>query len=91
MDMVINFPKYNEDDGIDVIWNNNARCHITVTQDEVIIEANEEGLMCLGKQLIYLADTSIPKGSHVALDSFFCGENLVSSHTLVLGKKQSNQ
>lgn len=47
--------------------------------------------MCLGKQLIYLADTSIPKGSHVALDSFFCGENLVSSHTLVLGKKQSNQ
>ena len=66
----IELPDY-DGDGMDVIWENNAEFRLDVFKRETSITANKEGLISLAKQMLYMAYSNLPKGSHVHYDDFF--------------------
>ena len=70
MKIVIELPDY-DGNGIDVIWDENSKCRITVYDGEVGLSANREGLIAIAKQMLYMAYNDLPEGSHIHYDSFF--------------------
>ncbi len=72
MKIGIEIPDY-EQDGIDVIWERNADYRVYVYNDSIHLVANAEALESFAKQMLYLAQEGVPKGSHVHFDQFFTG------------------
>ena len=70
MKILLNLPDYDED-GIDVIWEDNSRYTIGIYDNDVILTANKSGLISLAKQMLYMAHNNLPTGSHVHYDGFF--------------------
>ena len=83
MKLTLELPDY---DGkwLDVIWEDEAELEVKSTPDEVVLQANREGLISLAEQLLYLAHHELPRGSHIHLDAGMPG---VSGPGLVLEKK----
>ena len=56
---------------MDVVWEENAQYIADVFRNNIIIKANNQGLMSLAKQMIYMAISDLPAGSHVHYDGFY--------------------
>ena len=70
----IDIPDY-DGNGLDVIWEAEAKYSISVNDNSVVVLANKIGLISLAKQMLYMAYNELPKGSHVHFDSFFTQSN----------------
>lgn len=72
MKITIDIPDYDEDSGIDVIWEENAKYELKVFEDKVILLANTQGLTSIAKQMLYMAINNFPyKNAYIYFDSFF--------------------
>lgn len=61
---------YNNNDGLQLIWDKNFEISVTVNGKEVEIKANNSGLLSLARHLITLAQNNVPDGSHFHLDEY---------------------
>lgn len=70
MDIKLSIPDY-DGNAVDVIWEERADYSVSIDENSVILTANKQGMLSLAKQMIYMAYSNIPDGSHVHYDSFF--------------------
>ncbi len=87
MQITVSIPDY--EDGIKVFWTDNASLMISVDGNEVELSANREAMLCMAKQLLYMAYNELPPGSHVHLDSFFCKDGIIGVDSLIIAKQES--
>lgn len=66
-------------------WREGFEIRVTMIDDEVVIDANREGLLSLSDQLKCLADE--PTGSHIHYDEFNALED--GSKQLIITKMNS--
>lgn len=84
MKIEIEIPDY-DGNALDVIWDHGGKYTIVNLGNDVIIKANEKGLISLAKQMLYIALNDLPEGSHVHYNSFFtCITD--SLHELIIEK-----
>lgn len=84
MKINIDIPDY-DGNAIDVVWERKSDYKVEMNGREVIIAANDEGLVSLAKQMLYMACNNIPAGSHVHYDNFFT-RNDTGKYELVIEK-----
>ena len=70
MNIKLELPDY-DGEAIDVIWEKNGKFDVDVSDDEVLIKANNAGLISFAKQMLYLAYNNVGDGSHIHFDVFF--------------------
>ena len=70
MKIYVDIPDY-DGNGLDVIWENDAKYSISVNDNNVVVSANKSGLISFAKQMLYMAYNDLHKGSHVHYDDFF--------------------
>lgn len=77
MKIIVDIPDF-DGNGIDVIWENGSNYIIKTEKNTVTLMANKNGLISLGKQLLYMAYNynELPIWSHVHFDSFFTKRNI---------------
>ncbi len=63
-----------DEGGIDVFWEDNAKCRLTVDKSETVLRCNKEALLSLGKQFLYLYYyyDCLGLGAHIHYDDLFC-------------------
>ena len=66
----IEIPDY-DGNALDVIWEKSAKYSININANNVVLSANKNGLISFAKQMLYMAYSELPKGSHVHYDDFF--------------------
>ena len=86
MKITLEIPDY-DGNGLDVIWNNDAKYDLTTIADDVVLKANKEALVCFAKQMLYFAHNDIPNGSHIHYSSFFTGVDQKNELILELDRK----
>lgn len=86
MRIVIDVPNY-DGNGLDVIWEKDSKYAINVQNCNVVITANKSGLVSLAKQMLYMAHSNLPLGSHVHYNNFFTKTN-DEGFELVIEKKE---
>lgn len=74
MKIIVDIPNY-DGNGLDIIWETGSKYAISVEGKNVVISANKSGLVSLAKQMLYMAYSNLPTGSHVHYDSFFTNIN----------------
>lgn len=62
-------PKYSSSDGLRLDWVNGFEIKSNVSEDGMVIKANKEGLLSLANHLANLAQSDVPIGTHIHLDS----------------------
>lgn len=62
-------PKYSSSDGLRLDWVNGFEIKSNVSEDGMVIKANKEGLLSLANNLANLAQSDVPIGTHIHLDS----------------------
>lgn len=67
------------EDGVDVFWEDDAMCRLSVDKNETVLRCNKEALLSLGKQLLYLYCNydCLGFGTHIHYDDFFCKDGWV--------------
>ena len=68
MKMEINIPDYTAEQGLSLEWDYGFSITVHLSNGGVIIQANEAGLISLARQLLSLAQSSIPAGYHLHYD-----------------------
>lgn len=68
MQIKLNIPEYNVEQGFRSIWEDGFEIKTKVTGNEFTISANQAGLISLAKQLLTLAQADIPVGYHLHFD-----------------------
>jgi len=63
------FSKYSSSDGLRLDWVNGFEIKSNVSEDGMVIKANKEGLLSLANHLANLAQSDVPIGTHIHLDS----------------------
>ncbi len=71
----IDIIEYNASKGIQFEWERGFEISTDLGDNEIIIKANSEGLISLAKQLLTLAQSGVPIGSHIHLDEYNSLEN----------------
>ena len=61
--------KYNANNGLELCWEENYVIEVK-KEDDVIIIANNEGLISLAKHLLTLAQEEVPYGVHIHFDQY---------------------
>jgi hypothetical protein len=61
-------PKYNPALGIKFKWEPGFEIETKAVDNQIIIIANDEGLLSLANHLLNLSQKDVPKGSHIHLD-----------------------
>lgn len=84
MKIIVDIPQY-DGNGLDIIWDAGSKYTINVQENNVVISANQSGLVSLAKQMLYMAHNNLPTGSHVHYDDFFTKVN--NGLDLVIEKK----
>ena len=74
MKIIIDLPDY-DGNATDIIWESGSKYAINIEEPNVVIAANKNALISLGKQMLYMAYNELPLGSHVHYDSFFTKMN----------------
>ena len=84
--MIVNIeiPEF-EDESLETIWDAKAEISVSVHNQQVSIMANAEGLMTLGKQMIYMAQYDFPWGTHLHYDEFVTGKK-PQQFELIIGR-----
>ena len=85
MKVTLDIPDYDEN-SIDVIWETGSKYTINIADNNVVISANKNALVSIAKQMIYMAYSNLPKGSHIHYDSFFTKMN-EEEYELVIEKE----
>lgn len=62
-------PKYSSSGGLKLDWVNGFEIKSNVSEEGIIIKANKEGLCSLANHLANLAQSDVPLGTHIHLDS----------------------
>lgn len=75
MKIEVNIPEFILGEPIKRVWERGFTIETLIDHDTIIIKANEAGLKSLAQQLLTLAQTSIPIGSHMHYDSINSLEN----------------
>ena len=70
MTLTVEVPDF-DGNAMDVVWEENAKYIADVFQNNITVKSNSQGLMSLAKQMIYMAVSDLPVGSHVHYDGFF--------------------
>ena len=89
MKISVDVPDY-DGDGLDVIWEDGAKCTVHTVENQVVLSANRKGLISLAKQMLYLAYYDLPFGSHIHYDNFFCPKNFEDME-LVIHKEDGGE
>lgn len=66
----IEIKEYDEKKGLELVWESNYIINVNINENEVLISANEEGLISLAKQFLTLAPKKVPLGTHIHLDEY---------------------
>lgn len=85
MKQEIEIVKYDANKGLQFNWENNFAIEVKIEGNEVIILANNEGLLSLAKHLLTLAQDEVPIGAHIHLDEYNSLED--GSIDLIIEKK----
>lgn len=62
-------PQYSSTDGLKLDWVNGFEIKSNVSEDGMVIIANKEGLLSLANHLANLAQSDVPIGTHIHMDS----------------------
>ena len=62
--------KYDASKGLQLNWESNYAIEVKKEENEVMIIANNEGLLSLAKHLLTLAQEDVPLGSHIHFDQY---------------------
>lgn len=62
--------KYDASKGLQLDWEKNFAIEVKTEGNEVIISANNEGLLSLARHLLTLAQTEVPVGTHIHFDEY---------------------
>ena len=61
--------RYSSNDGLRLDWVNGFEIKSNVSEDCMVIKANKEGLLSLANHLANLAQSEVPTGTHIHMDS----------------------
>ena len=78
MKITLEIPDY-DGRATDVIWKQDAAVRVDIFGRGVVITANSDGLISLAKQMMYLAEETVPSGCHVHYDDLFLSGGSASS------------
>lgn len=67
-ELKINIPEYTKEKGTVSIWEEGFVIKSEVLNDQIIISANQAGLISLAKHLLFLAQNETPVNCHYHLD-----------------------
>lgn len=70
MKIKLEIPEYSVENGLKIEWENGFIIKTNIEHGEINLIANKEGLISLAKQLLYLAQESVPFNHHTHLDEF---------------------
>jgi len=70
MEIQIKVNDYNMQDGLKLNWTDNYKIEVNNNHGEIIISANEEGLLSLANHFLTLAQANVPTGTHIHLDEY---------------------
>lgn len=62
--------QYDANKGIQFNWEENFVIEVKKEDSEIIISANNEGLISLARYLLTLAQNEVPVGAHIHLDEY---------------------
>jgi hypothetical protein len=68
MEKTVKIGRY-DDSGLHLEWYHGFEISVTESQGEVVIRANEAGLISLAQHLLTLAEHAVPAGSHIHMDA----------------------
>lgn len=80
-ELILRIPAHDPEEGTTVYWGPESRCHIRVAGNAVCLQGNTAAFMDLARQLMELAAS--PKGSHVHLDDFICGDSFTGCELII--------
>ena len=69
MDYCISVTPYDPTRGVQLMWDDGFAITVRLSHGEVVIEANQAGLLSLARHCVTLAQSTIPSGDHVHLDA----------------------
>ncbi|MBB6502633.1 hypothetical protein [Pedobacter cryoconitis] len=69
MEIKLTIPEYS-DKGLQYEWENGFEIKTRINNGEIIISANKAGLISLAKQMLTLAQDSVPIGYHMHFDEY---------------------
>lgn len=84
VELKINIPEYTIEKGVIYIWEHGFVIKSEVQDDQIMISANQAGLISLAKHLFFLAQTETPTGCHYHLDEHNSSES--GSKEIVISK-----
>lgn len=70
MEIQIKINDYNAKDGVKLNWKDNYKIEVDNNHGEIIISANEDGLLSLANHFMTLAQPNVPLGTHIHLDEY---------------------
>ena len=70
MKISLDIPDYSPETGVILNWEDDAQIKVSVENEEVLIEANSDGLVSLANHLLNLAQPAVPPGAHIHLDEY---------------------
>jgi hypothetical protein len=70
MRITLDIPDYKSEDGLPYHWENDFQINSVLSEKEMTISANKEGLISLAIQLLTLAQDNVAPGSHFHYDSY---------------------
>ena len=85
MKQEIEIVQYDANKGIQFNWEENFEIEVKNEGGEVIISANNEGLLSLAKHLLTLAQKEVPIGAHIHFDEYNSLEE--GSYDLIIEKR----
>ncbi len=68
MKIDIEIPDYSSEDGMKIVWEDGFVIESAVADNSVVIRANAAGLVSLARQLLTLAQETVPTGNHIHYD-----------------------
>lgn len=80
-ELILRIPAPDPEEGANIYWGPESRCHIRVTENAVCLQGNTAAFMDLARQLMELAAS--PKDSHVHLDDFIYGDSLTGCELII--------
>lgn len=70
MEIKIEIPNYNEENGIKYNWENGFEIKVESIDGAIIVIANKEGLLSLANHFLNLAQDKVPLGHHLHFDEY---------------------
>ena len=70
MEILIKVNDYNAQSGLKLNWTGNYKIIATNNNGELVISANEDGLLSLASHFLTLAQSNVPVGTHIHLDEY---------------------